>query len=624
MKNQVRLLFIIALLSFTSASLSAQRLIKSIDFENGSTFSHTDLNVSSNCGGCSTQEEAFSIVPDPAGGENMVSKLSLKSCGTCPDGYSMSDNRVEGFVLPYHERREVELGKTYLYQFSYYFPENFYDWQRDNGKDFVIVSQWNCWCSGSNCFGLSECPKSNPDRYCGNSGAGNHLTFNSGDYSYSMKFHVDEGDGGDCVTLSAPSSASSTKGSWDHHIMEIKWSGEKTGYIRWWINNELVAESSNFRTWWHGVAMPSWKLGAYMGGMKDGAWSGGDDKIEMYVDNLRLFEGVTGCNLCKDCNECDGSVFMEIPNAPDNLNVTKTTSYSITLNWNDNSNNEDGFEIQRKLGDNDFSSIFVTGENISNYIDVELLPDTEYTYRVAARNFLGLSEFSNVVSATTETSDGSVMITPASIEASMVLGKNDVDKLFDGNKYSYWLSSGEEPSLEIDLGMKMAISRVFISFTDGHLRVNSFQVLISDDKNDWQTVGSFQSSGYTQSLEGYEFDDIQCRYLKIVLTNTSLEENYMSGLEIWGLSTTSINAQPMPFVHFYPNPAKNLLNIEFDNNSDSLTMQLVSLQGKVILSKQITKQGSISISDVPPGLYFLKFQCASLNLIKSNKLIILP
>jgi len=92
------------------------------------------------------------------------------------------------------------------------------------------------------------------------------------------------------------------------------------------------------------------------------------------------------------------------PNAPTNLNVGGlVTPTSVPLVWQDNSNNELGFEIQRVigLGGGIYSAIATTSANVTSYTDSTVSPNTPYTYRLRAFNAAGYSAFSNTLTLTT-------------------------------------------------------------------------------------------------------------------------------------------------------------------------------------------------------------------------------
>jgi subtilisin family serine protease len=78
-----------------------------------------------------------------------------------------------------------------------------------------------------------------------------------------------------------------------------------------------------------------------------------------------------------------------LPAAPSNLGAAGY-GCDIKLTWNDNSNNEDGFEIYRKSG-YVFTLIDWTGPNVREYWDRDLLPGTYYYY-IRAYNQYGNSQ----------------------------------------------------------------------------------------------------------------------------------------------------------------------------------------------------------------------------------------
>jgi len=86
----------------------------------------------------------------------------------------------------------------------------------------------------------------------------------------------------------------------------------------------------------------------------------------------------------------------------------------LTLTWNDTSNNEDGFKIERKEGlTGTFTQIAVAGANISSYSDSGLTDSTTYCYQVRAFNSAGDSAYTNEDCNTTSLPD----IIPPNISA---------------------------------------------------------------------------------------------------------------------------------------------------------------------------------------------------------------
>ena len=87
----------------------------------------------------------------------------------------------------------------------------------------------------------------------------------------------------------------------------------------------------------------------------------------------------------------------DIPSVPSNLVLSKTQiNPAINLNWDDNSDNELGFIVERSTGDAlHFDSLTATDSNINYYTDGEIQPNTIYYYRIKSYNEGGSSQGSN-------------------------------------------------------------------------------------------------------------------------------------------------------------------------------------------------------------------------------------
>jgi hypothetical protein len=86
------------------------------------------------------------------------------------------------------------------------------------------------------------------------------------------------------------------------------------------------------------------------------------------------------------------------PLAPANLTAAVTGS-DLTLTWQDRSNDENDFVVERRSGTGSFQTIAVTRENATSYTDPGMPAGVVYCYRVHARNAVGDSDYSNEASA---------------------------------------------------------------------------------------------------------------------------------------------------------------------------------------------------------------------------------
>jgi alpha-tubulin suppressor-like RCC1 family protein/fibronectin type 3 domain-containing protein len=90
-------------------------------------------------------------------------------------------------------------------------------------------------------------------------------------------------------------------------------------------------------------------------------------------------------------------------NAPSRLTATAISYSQIDLSWQDNSNNEDGFRIERlTFPVTTFLLIATVGQDITSYLDSDLTSFTTYFYRIQAFNTISdTSEYSNIANIST-------------------------------------------------------------------------------------------------------------------------------------------------------------------------------------------------------------------------------
>lgn len=103
-------------------------------------------------------------------------------------------------------------------------------------------------------------------------------------------------------------------------------------------------------------------------------------------------------------NEAQATTLDAPPAIPTNLACQVLSQTEIKLTWNDVSDNEQGFKIQRKQGTGAWTDVQTLGSGITTWTDTGLTKKTTYSYRVFAYNAVGNSDYSNVSTATTKDS----------------------------------------------------------------------------------------------------------------------------------------------------------------------------------------------------------------------------
>lgn len=120
------------------------------------------------------------------------------------------------------------------------------------------------------------------------------------------------------------------------------------------------------------------------------------------------------------------AVSPDAPAPPAALVATKQSKSEIALIWSDESDNETGFEVQRrKNGATEFSVVAQLSTDIEAYTDAGLDPATRYFYRVRALGATSASAYSNQANDSTDY-DANLPLPPLSLQAT-VMSQTEVD-----------------------------------------------------------------------------------------------------------------------------------------------------------------------------------------------------
>jgi preprotein translocase subunit SecB len=107
----------------------------------------------------------------------------------------------------------------------------------------------------------------------------------------------------------------------------------------------------------------------------------------------------------------------EVPADPTNLVAKAYSDTQIAIAWYDNSDNEDGFNIEISTDGDNFKWWTKLRPNTKEYIVSGLKPSYKFYFRVNAYNKYGVSGYSNVASATTNSSPDSPPAAPTNLVA---------------------------------------------------------------------------------------------------------------------------------------------------------------------------------------------------------------
>lgn len=147
---------------------------------------------------------------------------------------------------------------------------------------------------------------------------------------------------------------------------------------------------------------------------------------------------------------------------PPNDLLLENVDGQIALRWNDNSSDEAGFKIYRSEDGENFNQITTVEANVYKYIDNDVLPSTNYWYKVAAFNDLGESITSNIIVGL---SNGDLI----NISTRGYVGKDDkvmITGFIVKNKSSKFLIRGIGPTL-LNYGLLGAIINPTLNLYNG-------------------------------------------------------------------------------------------------------------------------------------------------------------
>jgi hypothetical protein len=89
------------------------------------------------------------------------------------------------------------------------------------------------------------------------------------------------------------------------------------------------------------------------------------------------------------------------PSGEASASFTIVSAPTLAVTWQDNSSNEDNFQVERKIGTGGtHSQIAVVAANTTSYVDANVTRGFTYCYRVRAENSYGVSAYSNETCAT--------------------------------------------------------------------------------------------------------------------------------------------------------------------------------------------------------------------------------
>ncbi len=264
--------------------------------------------------------------------------------------------------------------------------------------------------------------------------------------------------------------------------------------------------------------------------------------------------------------------FMQIteqntPSIPSNLTSINTGPDNVQLSWNDNSSNETGFRIERsKESSKNFSTVFKTGPNVTQFIDQGLQEGVTYYYRVASIANESYSPF---------TATSSVLIKKKQTITISPIGEKFGDSL------PFHLIANATSGLPI----------TFI-LLDGQGKVSLSGDLVTILSLGQSKLGAFQSGN-----DIYYHSDTTTQILNVSLI-TQIERTDQATI-------------------IYPNPVKDKLIIKGLDQVDTTPVNIFNAIGQTVLSVNLNSANSeIIVKDLQPGFYIVSVRNSRFKILK--------
>jgi hypothetical protein len=275
-----------------------------------------------------------------------------------------------------------------------------------------------------------------------------------------------------------------------------------------------------------------------------------------------------------------------LPLEPSTLEAEAVSSSSIKLIWTDNATNEIGFKIERQSGEEPFVEIARSGANTETFTDEKLMASTEYSYRIAAYNSLGSSDYSNIAIASTESGLG--VLSQAGwklryVDSEEKVGENGAAvNAFDGNRNTFWHTQwqGANPvpphEIQIDLGQNYNVAGfLYLTRQDGNYNgmIADYEFYTSTTGSGWGDPAAYGKWARSFSEKRVEFAERQARYIRLV-AKSEVSGNAWScvaELNVLISSGTGVkmlgenDSPPSNFVLYqnYPNPFNSSTSIRY-------------------------------------------------------------
>jgi hypothetical protein len=254
---------------------------------------------------------------------------------------------------------------------------------------------------------------------------------------------------------------------------------------------------------------------------------------------------------------------------PTNLGATaNVTALEATLVWEDNSDNETGFSIERAEGNGSYSVIATLAPDVTTYTNTGLTKGSTYSYKVRASLNSAYSDYSNIATVTIDDT------TPNPALATPIINDGDTGIYTEGF-YTTWNLITNATSYEIQL------------YTEA---------------TGWTTFGTSTVHFLYIIKQGAE-RNYRVRMRALNDTATSDWSNYRDYTLPPTLGIPGVDSESKSFAIF-PNPTSDVVNFSF-GNIDAATLVITIYNNNGALIDTVRNTSSYNVKNLPTGIYYV-------------------